>query len=486
MMKLGEILKVVDILEVRGDLDLPVSSLCFDSRKARNGCLFIAVRGTLADGHDYIHQAVEKGAVAVLCERFPARDFPGVTLARTADTAHALGVAASRYYADPSRQLRLVGVTGTNGKTTVATMLYRLFSGAGMRSGLVSTICNRIGEKELDSNLTTPDPVELNELFQEMLKSECRQCFMEVSSHALDQKRIAGLSFSGGIFTNITHDHLDYHKTFRNYIGAKKTFFDGLPEDAFALVNRDDKNHRIMVQNTAARVRTFSVRSGSDYKSRVLENHFEGMLLEINREQVWAPFAGEYNAANLAAVYGTASEMGWETRDILKSISRLRPVRGRLEVVCSGDVTAIVDYAHTPDALLQVLKTIRQIRKGSPGRLFTVVGAGGDRDRKKRPDMGKVAVRNSERVLLTSDNPRSEDPADIIGDMVNGLSERERRKVLKIPDREEAIRTALMMAGKGDVVLVAGKGHETSQEIMGKKLTFDDRRVILKYCRKEN
>ncbi|HNY52742.1 MAG TPA: UDP-N-acetylmuramoyl-L-alanyl-D-glutamate--2,6-diaminopimelate ligase [Bacteroidales bacterium] len=466
------------IVSVKGDTGTMVSDISFDSRTVGPGTLFVAVRGTKSDGHDFIPAAVSSGASAVVCERLPENPTEGVCWILTDDSARALGVVASEFFGNPSSSLKLTGITGTNGKTTIATLLYRVFSGLGYKCGLFSTVCNYIVNKELPATHTTPDPVELNRTLAEMLKAGCDYVFMEVSSHAVDQKRIAGLQFAGGIFTNLTHDHLDYHKTFDNYLKAKKEFFDSLPGSAFALVNNDDKNGKVMVQNCRASKYSFSTKGLADFRCTVLEQDFSGMSLRIQGKDVWTRFIGDHNASNLLAVFSAASILGAEDEEVLRILSELRSVPGRLELVEGpGGISCLVDYAHTPDALRNVISAVNRIRPGDR-QLITVVGAGGDRDRAKRPHMASITAEGSTKVILTSDNPRTEDPEKILDDMEAGITPDMRRKVLRITSRREAIKTAVMLAVPGDVVLVAGKGHENYQEINGVKHHFDDREEL--------
>jgi UDP-N-acetylmuramoyl-L-alanyl-D-glutamate--2,6-diaminopimelate ligase len=474
MMKLEELLNGINIISLSGDRNIPVSSVGFDSRNVTGGSLFVAVRGYKSDGHDFIAAAVAAGASAVICETLPENPDKSVCWIRTDDSAKALGYAASNFYGKPSSKITLTGVTGTNGKTTVATLLYRMFMQLGYKCGLFSTVCNYINGKELPATHTTPDPVQLNRVLSEMVAEGCSFAFMEVSSHSADQQRIAGLKFKGGIFTNLTHDHLDYHKTFDNYLTAKKSFFDSLEADSFALVNIDDRNGRVMLQNCKAGKYTFSIRGMADYRCKIIEQGFEGMHLKIQGEEVWTRFIGEFNASNLLAVYAASELLGAGKEEILTILSDLHPVTGRLEVIRSpGGICGIVDYAHTPDALVNVIGTINKIREGAV-QLITVVGAGGDRDRTKRPKMAAISAEGSSRAILTSDNPRTEDPEKILDDLESGLSPDLKRKTLRIADRREAIRTAVMLAAKGDIILIAGKGHENYQEIMGVKHHFDD------------
>jgi UDP-N-acetylmuramoyl-L-alanyl-D-glutamate--2,6-diaminopimelate ligase len=477
-MRIEEVLKGIDVVSVSGAKDRVISGVEFDSRKVKNGSLFVAVKGYKSDGHDYIGSAIESGASAIICEKLPENPEKGVTWIKTNDSARALGQAASNFFGNPSSSLKLVGVTGTNGKTTIATLLYRMFIRLGYKCGLFSTVCNYINEKELEATHTTPDPVQLNRLLSEMVSEGCDFAFMEVSSHSADQKRIAGLKFVGGIFTNLTHDHLDYHKTFDNYLAAKKSFFDSLSPDAFALVNVDDRNGRVMLQNCQARHYTFSVRRMADYRCNILEQGFEGMGLKMQGVEIWTRFIGDFNASNLLAVYAASELLGASQKEILTIISDLHPVSGRLEVIKSvGGISGIVDYAHTPDALLNVISTINKIREGGV-QLITVVGAGGDRDRTKRPKMAAISAEGSTKIILTSDNPRTEDPETIIDEMEAGITPDLKKKVLRISNRHEAIKTAVMLANKGDVILIAGKGHETYQEIMGVRHHFDDREEL--------
>ena len=479
-MKLSDLLKNVSPLRIEGNGATEITGVQIDSRRVSQGNLFVAMRGTQADGHVYIHKAVAQGAAAVLCEELPDSLAEGVTYVVVASTEDAVGPVATLFYGDPSRKLHLVGVTGTNGKTTIATLLYNMFRKMGHKCGLLSTVCNYIDGVRLPADHTTPDPIELNELLCKMVDAGCEYAFMECSSHAIAQKRIGGLKFAGGIFTNLTRDHLDYHKTFENYRNAKKAFFDALPKTAFAITNVDDKNGMVMVQNTKATVKTYSTRTMADFRARIIECHFEGMYLEIDGREVGVQFIGKFNVSNLLAVYGAAIMLGKNPEDILVVLSTLHSVSGRLEPIQSPDgFTAIVDYAHTPDALSNVLSGIHEVLDGK-GHVITVCGAGGNRDKGKRPLMAQEAVRQSDRVIITSDNPRFEEPQDIINDMLAGLDSKQMKKVVSIVDRREAIRTACMMAQKGDVVLVAGKGHEDYQEIKGVKHHFDDKEEIRK------
>jgi UDP-N-acetylmuramoyl-L-alanyl-D-glutamate--2,6-diaminopimelate ligase len=480
MMNLNNILRGIDVLSFSGDKSGEINNITFDSRNVSPGSLFIAVRGSKTDGHEYIRSAVKSGASAVICQAIPEDHDNSVCWIRTGDTARALGQAASNFFGNPSSSLKLVGVTGTNGKTTIATLLYKLFIALGYKCGLFSTVCNYVINKELPATHTTPDPVQLNSVMHEMVMEGCDYAFMEVSSHSADQQRIAGLEFAGGIFTNLTHDHLDYHKTFNNYLTAKKKFFDSLSTQAFALVNVDDKNSMVMLQNCKAHQYTFSARGMADFRCRLVEQSFEGMQLKIMGEEVWTKLIGDFNASNLLAIYAAAELLGVERKEILTTLSELTPVAGRLEVIRSdGGITGIVDYAHTPDALLNVIDTINKIREGNV-QLITVVGAGGDRDKTKRPKMASISAEGSSRIILTSDNPRTEDPEMILNDMEAGIAGEMKQKTLRIADRREAIRTAVMLASPGDVILVTGKGHEPYQEIMGVKHHFDDREELRK------
>lgn len=477
-MTLSELIKNIDTVNITGSTDIEIKGVDIDSRRVAEGHLFVAMKGTQVDGHTFIGKAVAQGATAILCEDMPAEVAEGVTYVQVSSTEDAVGKVATQFYGDPSRRLKLVGVTGTNGKTTIATLLYNMFRKLGYKCGLLSTVCNYIEEEKIPADHTTPDPIELNALLSRMVDAGCEYAFMECSSHAIAQKRIGGLNFTGGIFTNLTRDHLDYHKTFENYRDAKKAFFNGLPKTAFAITNADDKNGMVMVQNTKAKVKTYSVRSMADFKAKILECHFGGMYLEIDGREVGVQFIGKFNVSNLLAVYGAAVMLGQNPENILIAMSTLKSVSGRLDPVHSPlGYTAIVDYAHTPDALENVLKAIHEVLNGK-GHVITVCGAGGNRDKGKRPIMAQEAVKQSDKVIITSDNPRFEDPQDIINDMLAGLTPQQMTKVVSIVDRKEAIRTACMLAQKGDVILVAGKGHEDYQEIKGVKHHFDDKEII--------
>ncbi len=478
-MKLEELLKKISVKTIEGPADVDIVGVDIDSRKVGPGHLFVAIKGTQTDGHQYIAKAIELGAVAILCEDMPAERQAGVTYVQVTSTESAIGPVATTFYGDPTSKLILVGVTGTNGKTTIATLLYNMFRRLGFKCGLLSTVCNYIEDEAVPASHTTPDPIELNQLLSRMVEAGCQYAFMECSSHAIAQQRIGGLKFAGGIFTNLTRDHLDYHKTVENYRNAKKAFFDMLPKGAFAVTNADDKNGMFMVQNTKATVKTYSIRSMADFKARIVECHFEGMYLEVDGHEVGVQFIGKFNVSNLLAVYGAAVMLGQKPEDILLVLSTLKSVAGRLEPIHSPEgYTAVVDYAHTPDALENVLNAIHEVLDGKDGHIITVCGAGGNRDKGKRPLMAQEAVKQSDRVIITSDNPRFEEPQDIINDMLAGLDQKQMKKVVSIVDRKEAIRTACMMAQKGDVILIAGKGHEDYQEIKGVKHHFDDREVV--------
>lgn len=485
-MLLKELLHAIPVIDYRGSLDTEVSSLCLDSRKAVKGSAFVAVRGHQTDGHLFVNKAIELGASVVLVEELPEEIKEDVVYVVVGDSAYALGVMASTFYGNPSSKLKLVGVTGTNGKTTVATLLFNLFSRLGFHVGLLSTVQNQIGERIVEATHTTPDPISLNSLLKEMVEDGCDYCFMEVSSHAVVQQRIAGLKFAGGIFTNITHDHLDFHGTFANYIKAKKKFFDDLDRYAFALTNIDDKNGQVMLQNTFAHKKTYGLHQMADFKAKILESHFDGMLLQVDGQEVWVKLVGDFNAYNLLAVFGASILLEQETVKVLMALSEITGAEGRFETLKSTTgVVAIVDYAHTPDAVENVLETIGGLRK--PGQqILTVLGCGGDRDKTKRPEMAEVASRLSDKVVLTSDNPRTEDPATIIKEMEVGIPGDKRKNVFSITDRREAIRAAFHLAQPGDVILVAGKGHEKYQDINGVKNHFDDKEELIKIFNEHN
>ena len=477
-MKLNELLKNIQPIEIYGNTEVEISGINIDSRLIEAGHLFVAMRGTQTDGHAYIPIAIEKGAIAVLCETLPENLNENITYIQIKDCEDAVGKVATTFYGDPTTKIELVGVTGTNGKTTIATLLYNTFRYFGYKVGLISTVCNYIDDQAIPATHTTPDPITLNRLLGQMADAGCKYVFMEVSSHAVAQKRISGLKFAGGIFTNLTRDHLDYHKTVDNYLKAKKKFFDDMPKEAFCLTNLDDKNGLVMTQNTRANVYTYSLRSLSDFKGKIIENHFEGMLLDFNNRELAVQFIGKFNASNLLAVFGAATLLGKKEEDVLIALSTLRPVAGRFETIRSSKgYTAIVDYAHTPDALVNVLNAIHGVLEGK-GKIITVCGAGGNRDKGKRPIMAKEAARMSDRVIITSDNPRFEEPQEIINDMLAGLDSDDMRKTISIIDRREAIKTACFLAQANDVILVAGKGHENYQEVKGVKHHFDDKEEL--------
>lgn len=483
-MKLNDLIKSVDCVKTVGNLDKEISAICQDSRQVSADSMFVAVCGYSMDGHEYIDSAIEKGVAAIVLQKMPADLKDGVTYIQVNDSAEALGLLVSAWYGNPSSKLKLVGVTGTNGKTTIATVLYKMHREFGHKVGLLSTVCNYVDDKAVPATHTTPDPISLQRLLAEMVDAGCTYAFMEVSSHAADQKRIGGLKFVGGIFTNITRDHLDYHKTFENYIKAKKSFFDSLPADAFALTNADDRNGSVMIQNSKALRKSYSIRSMADFKAKVVEDSFFGMLLNIDGREVSTQFVGRFNASNLLAVYSACVLLGNSPEATLVALSKMTPVNGRFETIRGeqSGVCAIVDYAHTPDALENVISTINEV-KSQNSDLITIVGCGGNRDKGKRPIMAKSAVVNSDKVVITSDNPRNEEPMDIINDMLAGLSDEEQMNVIVNADREQAIKTACQMAKKGDIILVAGKGHEDYQDIKGVKHHFDDHEVIRKYLR---
>ena len=477
-MRLNKLVNGLDIIEVKGNMECDICGVQIDSRRVDKGHLFIAVRGTAADGHSYIGKAVEKGATAILCETMPDNITEGVTYVRVKNTEQVTGEVATTFYGNPTSKMKLVGVTGTNGKTTIATVLYEMFRHLGYKVGLLSTVANYIDDEMIPTDHTTPDPITLNALLAEMAEKGCEYAFMEVSSHSIVQNRIGGLKFVGGIFTNITRDHLDYHKTFENYIKAKKLFFDNLPAEAFAITNADDKNGMVMVQNTKAKVLTYSVQSPADFKAKIIECHFEGMYLEVNGQEVGVQFIGKFNVSNLLAVYGATVMLGVDAHEALVALSAMKPVNGRFEALRSpSGYTAIVDYAHTPDALENVLNAIHAVLEGK-GEVITVCGAGGNRDKGKRPLMAREAVKQSDKVIITSDNPRYEEPQDIINDMLAGLNDDDMKKVISIVDRRQAIKTACMMAKPGDVILIAGKGHEDYQDVKGVKHHFDDKEEV--------
>ncbi|MBT3385346.1 MAG: UDP-N-acetylmuramoyl-L-alanyl-D-glutamate--2,6-diaminopimelate ligase [Prolixibacteraceae bacterium] len=480
-MKLVELLKYIEYIEILGSPEKEVNTIEFDSRKVKAGSAFVAQRGSLVNGHQFIQDAINQGATTIFCEKIPSEKINNVTFIRVSDSNLVLGELAASFYQFPSTKIKVIGITGTNGKTSIATLLYRLFLKQGYKTGLISTISYMVHLNEETASHTTPDALKIQQLLAEMVERGCEFCFMEVSSHAIHQQRIAAIEFAGGVFTNITHDHLDYHKTFAEYIKAKKTFFDNLPQNAFVITNIDDKNGLIMIQNTKAEKVTYSNRSMADFRCKVLENHFDGMLLNLEDREIWTRFVGKFNASNLLAVYATAIKLGQEKDEVLTQISKLEPVRGRFETLRSVDGKfAIVDYAHTPDALKNVLSAISELRTRNE-QVITVIGAGGDRDKTKRPQMANEATLASDKVILTSDNPRTENPALIINDMEAGVKPQFRNKVVSIENRKEAIKTATMLAQPGDIILIAGKGHENYQEINGVKYPFDDKEILKQF-----
>lgn len=478
MIVLRDILYKVTLEKIVGNTAVAIRNLVFDSREVGLDDVFVATRGTVSDGHQFIKMACDQGAIAVVCEDLPENLINGITYVKVADSQRALAIMAANYYENPSENLKLIGVTGTNGKTTISTLLYNLFKLAGYEVGLLSTVKVLVGDKKYKATHTTPDSITINKYLSEMVEAGVEFCFMEVSSHGIHQKRTEGLHFTGGIFTNLSHDHLDYHKDFKEYRDVKKSFFDALPKSAFALVNVDDKNGAVMLQNTVAKKYTYALKSYADYKAQILENQFAGLLLKINGNELWVKLIGDFNAYNMLAIYATAELMGLEQIEILQLMSTLESVDGRFQyLVSEKNITAIVDYAHTPDALKNVLETINAIRTGNE-ELITVVGCGGDRDRTKRPKMGNIASLLSTKVIFTSDNPRSEDPELIIEEIEKGVSPEHFKKTLAITDRKQAIKTACSMAGESDIILVAGKGHETYQEIKGERIDFDDFKIV--------
>lgn len=480
MAELRDILYTVRITSTSGDMNVDVKGVAFDSRKVQPGFLFVAVKGTQSDGHAFIEKSIIAGAIAIVCEALPENIDERVTYVTVKNSARSLGLICSNFYGNPSRKLKLVGVTGTNGKTTVATLLYKLFGMLGYKSGLLSTVENRIIDQVIPSTHTTPDSIQLNELLVKMLEAGCTHAFMEVSSHAVDQGRVEGIHFTGALFTNITHDHLDYHRTFESYIRAKKGLFDGLSSDAFALVNVDDKRGMVMLQNCKAKKQTYALQKMADFKAKIVTNSIEGLELELENKNVWFRLIGDFNAYNLLAVYGAAVLLGEDKEDVLLRLSSMTGAIGRFELVLPGSkFTAIVDYAHTPDALKNVLETISHFRSGQE-QVISIFGCGGNRDKTKRPLMAAIACKYSDKVIFTSDNPRDEDPIEIIREMQKGVGPAEAKKTLVMVDREEAIKTACMMAREKDIILVAGKGHETYQEVKGVKRPFDDREVLLR------
>jgi len=485
-MLVKDLLRNIDVVEIIGNIDKNITEINFDSRKVSKGSLFIATPGTNVDGHNFIEQAINKGAIAIICENLPSVIKKDITYVKVDNSLKALGIAASNYFDNPSDNLKVVGVTGTNGKTTIATLLYKTFKTAGYKVGLLSTVKNLINDNEIKATHTTPDAIQINKLMAEMVEQGCDYCFMEVSSHAIHQNRIAGINFNIAGFTNITHDHLDYHKTFKEYINAKKAFFDNLDKTAIAITNSDDKNGLIMLQNTKAKKLTYSLKSASDYKAKILEKSFDGTLIKIQDSELWVNFIGGFNVYNLLAVYAIAVNLGLKHDETLRIISGLTSVDGRFQNIKSkNNITAIIDYAHTPDALKNVINTINEL-KAKGQTLITIVGAGGNRDKTKRPEMADIASKLSDKIILTSDNPRNENPDDIIDDMLKGVSAENQNKVLTITDRRSAIKTAVMMANSGDIILVAGKGHENYQEINGVKHHFDDKEEIINFFNQFN
>ena len=477
-MNISQLVENLQVKQIIGSAEKDITNIQFDSRKVSEQSLFVATKGTAIDSHEFIEQCIGQGAAAIVCEQLPDIIHDNVTYILVSDTHKALGLLASAFYGNPSKQLTLVGVTGTNGKTTIATLLYKLVRQLGYKAGLLSTVCNYIEDTAIPSTHTTPDAVALNQLLKQMVDAGCTYAFMEVSSHSIAQERIAGLQFNGGIFTNLTRDHIDFHKTFDNYRDTKKRLFDNLKTTAFAVTNKDDKNGLVMTQNTHAAIHTYSTQALADYRAKILEEGFEGMLLNVNNSEVFVPLVGRFNVSNLLAIYGTALCLGFNEQEVLRVLSMLRPVNGRFETICSPKGwTAIVDYAHTPDAVDNVINTINEIRK-SGSKLITVVGCGGNRDKGKRPMMAQIAKKGSTQLILTSDNPRDEEPEDILNDMLAGLTTEQQQSTLVIEDRRQAIRTACMLASKGDVILIAGKGHEDYQIIKGVKHHFDDHEEV--------
>ncbi len=475
---LSDILYKVRITQLVGPTDIGIESICIDSRQAAPGSLFIAIKGTISDGHNFIEKAIELGATAIVCETLPQNQITGITYVETSNSSEASGLVASNFYGEPSANIKLVGITGTNGKTTTATLLFNLVRGLGESCGLISTVVNKINDVDIVATHTTPDPISLNKLLAEMVEAGCTYCFMEVSSHAIHQNRIAGIQFTGAVFTNITHDHLDYHETFKAYIQAKKGLFDSLSANAFAVVNADDKNHGVMVQNCKAKVKTYALRTMANYSAKILENQFSGLHLRINNMDLYSKLIGGFNAYNLLTTWAVACELGFDQLDTLTVLSAQESVVGRFQYLrSSSNITAVIDYAHTPDALKNVLSTIKDIRTGNES-VITVVGCGGNRDKEKRPVMAQIASDYSDKVILTSDNPRLENPETIIHEMKAGLNPVQMSKSLSLTDRREAIKVACSLAHSGDIILIAGKGHETYQDIEGVKHPFDDTAVV--------
>ena len=478
MKKLNEIIKGVEVIASYGEINIEISSIEFNSRKVEQGALFVAVKGCSVDGHNYIEQAINNGAIAVVCEEIPSVINKNICYLLTKESSYSLGIIASNFFGNPSSKLKLIGVTGTNGKTTIVNLLYQLFKSFGFACGMLSTIQNIVNEKIVPSSHTTADALQINGLLDKMVENNCEYCLMEISSHSIDQNRIAGLDFKGGVFTNITHDHLDYHKSFKEYLKTKKKFFDDLPANAFALSNIDDKNGKVILQNTRAKKFTYSLKSDSDFKSKILEDQFEGLQLNIDGVEVWFKLVGDFNAYNLLAVYASAVLLGIDKSEILQNLSNLKPAEGRFDIInCPEKKIAIIDYAHTPDALKNVLDVIQSIKIMNK-KVICVVGAGGDRDKEKRRLMAKIACEKSDKVILTSDNPRSEDPQKIIDQMKVGVDTANNKKVISIIDRKEAIKTACALSNSGDIILIAGKGHEKYQIIKGVKYPFDDKKIV--------
>ncbi len=478
MKQLKDIIDNCTPIKITGDVNVRIDGIDLDSRAVKDNYVFIATKGSATDGHLFIDKAVENGASCIICQDLPEKLFSNITYVQLSDTQEALFKIASAFYGNPASKLKIIGITGTNGKTTTATILYKLFNNIGHKSALISTIAYYVGDEVLKATHTTPDAIRLNELFSKIVAEGCEYCFMEVSSHAISQQRVEGIDFKGAVFSNITHDHLDYHKTFANYLKAKKSLFDKLPATSYALVNTDDKNGRVMLQNTKATKYTFSLSGDADYKCNIIEKHLDGTLIKINNNEVWTRFAGQFNALNITAAYAVAVLEGLDNIQVLTELSNLQPIRGRFEIVNKDGITAIVDYAHTPDALENILAAINELKE-SASQLITVVGAGGNRDKAKRPIMAKIAVANSDKVILTSDNPRNEAPDAIIEDMLKGVEQPYKQNVISIENRREAIRTARMIAKSGDIILIAGKGHETYQEIKGVRHDFDDKKVFM-------
>jgi len=480
-----EILYKVNINKVAGDTSILIKNVVFDSRKVKREDLYVAINGVNIDGHNYINSAIKKGAICIVCESIPNKTQDDVLYVEVESTRSALGIISSNYFSEPSSKLKLIGITGTNGKTTIATLLYNLYKNAGLKAGLISTVVNYINGKEIESSQTTPDSLTINNLLNQMVNEGVKYCFMEVSSHGIEQKRISGLQFSGGVFSNLTHDHLDYHSSFQEYRDVKKDFFDNLSSNAFSLVNKDDKNGTYMVQNTSSKVFTYGLKTYADYKTRILESSLEGMLLKINENEFWTNLSGKFNAYNILAVFSTASILGMPFNETLKLMSMLKSIKGRFEYLKLNDITAIIDYAHTPDALKNIINSINDIKKNKEA-LITIIGCGGNRDKSKRPLMGDIASSLSSKVIFTSDNPRNESPESIIKDMISGVKPINSVKTISIANRKEAIKTACQLAKSNDIILIAGKGHETYQEINDKKFLFDDYEIVKECLTKMN